>query len=139
MNALRFILVLIVAAGILLCPYRCMAGGCGKSASGVQNSGGCHCKNCQREKAAVPKLPEDGERSPGDGHDCVCVCDGAIITTANDDCILPAPELAFEFAIVDECESTLVACYGGWAADDPGQCYLKDGRAMRILFQSFLI
>jgi hypothetical protein len=138
MNVFRLILVLVVTAGLLLCPYTCMTGGCGELLSGVESSG-CHCKSCQRQKASQPNLPEDSERFPNDGHSCLCVCDGAVSATANDDGIFPVVELAFAFVLFDECDSASVVRSAEWTAHHPPRSYLKDGRAARILFQSFLI
>ena len=140
MRFFHTILVLLLAAGILVCPYNCLLGTCGASTSGEVQTRGCRCHKCQSQHNRNSALPADSDSSPAKKHCSACVCDGAVFNAAHESWTAAAPELAFGAAIVDALNAkSIAAIERKCAPDDPARPFLETGRAMRIWFESFLI
>jgi len=142
MNALRLIFALVIAAGVLLCPYRCIAEGCGQLTSAVQVRSGCCCKNCHPGPATddleAAAVPADDGHSPGQGQTCDCVCDGALGKVVQEESVPTVPELAFGVIVYDQTGSANFR-HETFVDDRSTRSHSKDGRATRILLQTFLI
>lgn len=140
MGFFRQILLLMVTTGILVCPYTCMGGFCADSMPGIRKANGCRCQKCRHEEQEAPTVPVDQEPASDGGHFCVCVCDGAITRTADEDLIPVVSDLAFGSAVPVGCETAQVSLsYRKFYCDRPPHASFESGRAVRIRIQSFLI
>jgi hypothetical protein len=132
MNAVRNFLLLLVVAGILLCPYRCNGVACAHAKGFQESAAGCHCQKCQHKSDDRTRPAED----PADGHCCVCVCDGALAKAAEDDlpCVVLLP--SFDTLVLD---CSLPAMHVFANTDLFTRPVFESGKFARIVLRSLVI
>ena len=126
--------VLLTIAGILACPFSCMAK-VGDHRASVEQQAGCSC--CQDRQA-----PDGERRGPAnpEGCDCTCLCKGAVETKA-----VPMADLDVQLAFavcLDACllrhpnvESPSLFHFG----ESPPPPQLGSGRMIRLALASLLL
>jgi len=141
----RVAYVLLTVAGILACPFACMANVGAQSAS-VEQRAGCSC--CQHRQAPVAesgsgsRLVEPEHRSPAhpEGCNCTCLCKGAVETTG-----VPKADLGEHMALAVWLGTSLLTHADAGALslssfdEGPPPPRLGSGRMIRLALASLLL